>query len=104
MVEPLRRAEVPRRTGELDAAVGIEKLGPDNSDVVLLAGGVLKAREPTGAGLHVRVEDHHVPVRARRPKAAVDVCREAAVRRRLHHLDAGDLPQRLDVPRATGIV
>ena len=60
VVEPLGRASVAHRAGELDAPVGVQQPRADDADVVLLRGRVLQARQPAGLRLHVRVQHDDV--------------------------------------------
>src|SRR5205807_5803766 len=103
MVKPLRRLRVAHRPGELDPAILVQELRPDDSNV-LVTGVVLETLKPAGARQDVGVENHDVVLRVRATDAAVDVRREAAILAALHELDAFDAPQGFDVRGVTGIV
>ena len=104
VVEPLRRPEVARRAGELDAPVGVEQPRADDANVLLLGGRVLQARQPAGARLDVGVQDDHVPLGTGDAQPAIDVRGEAHVLGPLDDLDARDRSQRLEMLRTTAVV
>ena len=104
VVEPLGGVEVAHRPAELDAPVGIQKLGSHDADVVLLRGGVLQARQPSRPRLHVGVQHDDVAVLRGGAQATVDVGGEARVCGALDDLDPRDRPQRGEVLGATRVV
>ena len=91
MVEPLGRARVAHRAGELDAPVGIKKARAHGRHVVRLRSGVLQARKPARARLGVGVEHDDVALGIGCTQAPVDVRGEAAVLPTLHDVNPRDL-------------